>query len=305
MNTHIQNNESSVWGIRPKIETLWKKIKKMSHKIWEDINTSPEEWSYYNAYKDKPDKFTISHTAFYYPEDLNSIRETIRYYYDSLQWDEKPDYEPFSYAMVAYGRLQAGWKRKSPYIWVVDFSKPNTQHRFFIINIKTLKVENAVCTWHWINSWKGGIPTEFSNEKNSLKSSIWAFVTEGKLKTNKKGTRKWIQLTWLDNPNYRARSRWIFIHPWGLEQSEWCFTIPYEHDKEEVYNVIKKLEWNCLVYAYYSEDDVKGSWLVNPNFKNEREMDKASIHLIYEDIKSVASKTKANIKKVFTKKKSA
>lgn len=306
MEAALQRNESISWGTKPWFKTLWKKIKEGAHKIWEDLKTSPKEWSYYDAYKDHPDKLAISHMAFYSSKDLDSIRETIRYYYDSLKWDEKPEWEPFFYAMFARGRLQvSGGRWKPPYIGVVDFSKPNTQHRFFVINLNTLQVENAVCTWHWKNSWEGEVPTEFSNDKGSLKSSVWAFVTEGKLKSNKKGTWKWIQLTWWDNPNYRARSRWIFIHPWGVDQSEWCFTIPYEHDKEEVYNIIKKLEWWCLVYAYYSEDYLRDSWLLNPSYKNERGMSKATAHFLAEDMKSIASKTKSSIKKLFNMKKAS
>lgn len=272
-----------------------KKVKETAHKIWESFN-SPWKWSYYDTYKDKPDEITLSQADFYYPECLNDIRNTIHHYYNSLKWEEKPDFKPFFYAMVAYGRLHEFYRFKSPYIWVVDFSKPNTQNRFFIINLKTLQVENALPTWHWTNSWKWEIATEFSNEKWSLQSSLWAFLTCWELKDNKEWTWKWLHLRWHEHTNFRSYSRWIFIHPWGVNQSEGCFTIPYEHDKQEVYDVIKKLEWECLVYSYHSEDDLKDSWINNPTTLNIFRMLEMPTYHVTDRLRPNTSKRKSRTK---------
>lgn len=293
------DNKSIPQGRKTWFKALWKKIKEGAHKIWDDIN-SPQEWSYYNAYKDKPDKLTISHTSFYDSQELESIKETIRHYYDSLKWDEKPDWEPFFYTMVARGRIQTGGLLKPPYICVVDFSKPNTQNRLFVINLKTLEVENAICVWHWKKSWEWGEATQFSNEKWSMKSSLGAFLTQGKLKYNSKWTRKWLRLQWWEDSNYRAGARWIYMHPAGVNQSEWCFTIPYKEDKQEVYDILKKIEWRTLVYSYYSEDFVKDSWITNPNEKNVGKMNKAELHFLWEGAKSIVSGAKSMITKVLS-----
>ena len=109
-------------------------------------------------------------------------------------------------------------------------------------------------------------------------------------------------LEWLENSDYRAKSRGIYIHPWGIDQSEWCFTIPYENSKEEVYNTIKKLEWWCLVYSYFNEESLKDSRIVNPTLKNILLMSNIWIHKIVHWVKSVVSNTMSTIKNVFNHK---
>jgi len=242
----------------------------------------------------------LSQPDFYSQNRLDEARTKISKFYDSLKWEKKPDFKPFFYTMVAYGRIQEHNPQKSPYICVTDFSKPNTDSRLFIINLNTLQVEEALCVWHWKNSWKWKIPDKFSNKKWSLQSSLWAFKTSEKLQWNTKWTWKWLLLEWMEDSNYRAESRWIFMHPWGVNQSEWCFTIPYEKDKEEVYNVLQKLEWWCLVYSYFDEKSLKDSWIVSPSLRNVLSMWKIWAHNVWTWLKSVASKTKARIEKIFS-----
>ncbi len=247
--------------------------------------------------------FVLSQSDFYSEDCLDKSRDEISKFYDSLEWKKKPDFKPFFYAMVAYGRIQEKTPQKSPYICVTDFSKPNTDSRFFIINLQTLKIENALCVWHWKNSGTWEIPDKFSNKKWSLQSSLWAFKTSDKLQSNTKWTWKWLLLKWVEDSDYRAESRWIFIHPWGVNQSEWCFTIPYEKSKEEVYDVIQKLEWWCLVYSYFDEKSLKDSWIVSPSWRNILSMWKIWAHNVWTWLKSVASKIKAKIEKIFSGKK--
>lgn len=247
--------------------------------------------------------FTLSQADFYSQSRLDAARNEISKFYDLLEWENKPDFKPFCYAMVAYGRIQENMPQESPYICVTDFSKPNTDPRFFIINLQTLKVENALCVWHWKNSGTWEIPDKFSNKEWSLQSSLWAFKTSYKIQPNTKWTWKWLLLQWLENSDYRASSRGIYIHPWGVDQSEWCFTIPYKNEKEEVYNVIKKLEWWCLVYSYFNEESLKDSWIMNPTFNNILSMSRIPVHNIKSWVKSLASKTKSRIKEIFTSKK--
>lgn len=243
--------------------------------------------------------FVLSQADFYSQDRLNSVRNEISKFYDLLEWETKPDFKPFFYAMVAYGRMQETMPQKSPYICVTDFSKPNTVPRFFIINLQTLEVENAVCVWHWKNSWDWEIPDKFSNKEWSLQSSLWAFKTSDKMQSNTKGTWMWLLLEWLENSDYRAASRWIYIHPWWVDQSEWCFTIPYEKDQEEAYDLIKKLEWWCLVYSYFDEESLKDSRIIQPSFKNILSMGRIPMHKVKHWIMSLASRTKSRIKDIF------
>ena len=254
-----------------------------------------------NSDKNVVQNFMMSYPDFLSEKRLGEIRDKILGFYESLRWEEQPDLEPFFYAMVAYGRLQETNPQKSPYIWVVDFSKSNSENRFFVINLGTLTVENATCVWHWKNSW-WEIPSKFSNKKWSLQSSLWAFRTIWDLKENTKWTWKWLMVEWLEDTDYRAESRWIFIHPWGVDKSEGCFTIPTKwNDLKEFYDITNKLKWWCLVYAYYSEEYLKDSWIVNPSSRNIVSMGKKLMHDFKLHLKSNASKTKKSIIKAFTK----
>ena len=73
------------------------------------------------------------------------------------------------------------------------------------------------------------------------------------LESNKKWTWKWLRLRWQEHTDFRAHSRWLFIHPGGVDQSEWCFTIPAS--QSHVDEILNKINWWSLVFAYAKSKD--------------------------------------------------
>lgn len=79
-------------------------------------------------------------------------------------------------SLVAYSNaLRMGLDHK-PYLTIIDFSKPSTQKRLWVINLKTNQTLFNTFVSHGKNS--GGVDaTSFSNRPGSLKSSIGVYVT--------------------------------------------------------------------------------------------------------------------------------
>ena len=65
-------------------------------------------------------------------------------------------------------------------------------------------------------------------------------------------------------------------------------------------DIIKKLEWNCLVYSYFSEDNLEDSRIINPTRSNVFKMHEVVTHQITDHVKSASSKTKSKIKNVLS-----
>ena len=91
--------------------------------------------------------------------------------YNKLKWKEKPDFFPFYLAMQWYNN-QKGQIKNSKYLTVIDYSKPVTQNRLYVINMNTLTVEDCVPTWHWKGSGNTQKTDKFSNTPNSNQTSI-------------------------------------------------------------------------------------------------------------------------------------
>jgi len=91
--------------------------------------------------------------------------------YKKLKWKEKPDPLPFYLAMQWYNKLKNSiWNRD--HLTVIDYSKPPSKNRLYVINMKTLTVENCVKTWHGKNSWNMQETSRFSNKNGSKQTSI-------------------------------------------------------------------------------------------------------------------------------------
>ena len=192
-------------------------------------------------------------------ENINEIYKNLKL----AEWTEKPDFLPFYLAMQWYNKE----KRKlwnSKYLTVVDYSKPVSKNRLYIINMQTLTVENCVPTWHGKNSWNTQTTSKFSNTPNSKQTSIGFFRTPSGLKSNSKWTWKWLFLNWMEYSNNNAGNRWIAVHPvWSFfysrtekghkawdSTSEGCITIRSADNPGEIMN---KIKGDSLIYSYYPD----------------------------------------------------
>lgn len=208
-------------------------------------------------------------------EKYELLEEDTKKLYDSLTWLEKPEFKPFLFAYFAYltVREDTNLIKNTRYLTVVDFTKSNKNNRFYVIDLENKNVVYSVKVWHWRgkdlwfeNNSVGDIANldSFSNEEWSNKSSLWSFVTDEELKSNTKQTWKWLQMIGIEESNYRARARWIYMHPGWVNQSDWCFTLP--EDSKEILDLLK---WWSFVFSYYdSMDYLYDSRILNPTLWN-------------------------------------
>lgn len=178
-----------------------------------------------------------------------NVSQEHRDIYNQLRWKEKPDLEPFACAMKWYEELR--WSLKNPtYLTVVDFTKPNNQNRFYVINMTTKSVEYATTVWHWQWSWTWQFATSFSDVSWSYQSSLGFFRTPDALLKPTNRNRSWLLMNGIEDSNDSARSRWIYMHPGG-KISQWCFTLPKDTSSE----IMNKVKWDSLLFAYAKSKD--------------------------------------------------
>lgn len=241
-----------------------KELESLKTKIFNDIDWVQEETS--DAIRDinAPAKSTkgtgvkgeakADETSESYEKDhLNIIAsQEAKNLYDSLNWKEKPDLEPFACALKVYNTLKAQWKiTNTKYMTVVDFTKKKWKHRFFVINMETNTVEHAVKVWHWKRTgWEWA--KDFSNRVWSNKSSLWGYLLPDKITKSPKKSWSWLrQITGLESSNSNSAARWIAVHPGGSNLgSEWCFTLPRDISRK----IMDKIKGTFL-YAYAKDAD--------------------------------------------------
>jgi len=83
----------------------------------------------------------------------------------------------FEYAMKGYDYLlKSGKLTKKDIITVIDFSKPSTEKRLYVLDVENLKVLYQTYVSHGRNSGKL-YATKFSNKPESNMSSLGAYIT--------------------------------------------------------------------------------------------------------------------------------
>jgi hypothetical protein len=121
--------------------------------------------------------------------------------------DKSLSFDIFFAAIKGYG--QTDGKRKKNIITIIDFSKPSTEERFFVIDMNARKLLYHCLVAHGKNSG-GKYAESFSNEPGSLKSSLGFYLT-AETCSGKHGYT--LRLDGLEkNINDNARSREIVIH---------------------------------------------------------------------------------------------
>lgn len=145
---------------------------------------------------------------------------------------------------------------------VVDFTKPNTSKRLYVVDVYTNRILFSTYVAHGEGSGQSAYPTRFSNIINSHMSSIGVF---------KPGSRYYggnglsISLYGLEFTNSNAYKRRIVVHgatyAGKIDGFSWgCFAVPY-NDITELYSYINT---QTLIIAYYPD----GKWLDNSRFLN-------------------------------------
>lgn len=130
----------------------------------------------------------------------------VRNLYTQCDLQDNLDYSVFKQALAGYNSLELSNKR---ILSIIDFSKPSTEERFFIIDVKNYKLLYQTLVAHGKNSGYLNA-TKFSNRMGSNKSSL-GFYRTGTSYFGKRGYS--LQLEGLEKGiNDNARLRGIVIH---------------------------------------------------------------------------------------------
>ena len=196
--------------------------------------------------------------------NIAEISENAKKLYKKLKildGSEKPSENAFVNAYIWFVWLKP---KNRNYLTVVDFFPNNKPWGlFYIINIRTNTVEYSNQVGHWAgsrgkNDSPSGSPDSYSNELGSKQSSLWFFMTSEKIAPWSLHIREWLRLTWLEKGiNDNAIKRALYIHPAGLDQSDWCFTLQYDKAEwqeweDKILKQLYKIKDNSIVFSYDS-----------------------------------------------------
>lgn len=123
-----------------------------------------------------PANYTITRSSSpLIPADPAAAMSSVcRQLYTDMQLDNVVDYTAFEQAITG---SQAIERRNKDIITLIDFTKPSTEERLYVLDIRHKKLLFSSLVSHGKNSG-GNYATSFSNKVNSYKSSLGFFVTE-------------------------------------------------------------------------------------------------------------------------------
>lgn len=129
-----------------------------------------------------------------------------RYLYEEMELGDKVGFEVFEEAIEGYYRYRP---QQPGILTLIDFSKPSTEERFYVLDLEAKKLLYATYVAHGRNSG-GNFAKSFSNIPGSFQSST-GFFTTGSTYIGKNGYS--LFLDGLEKGvNDRARERAIVIH---------------------------------------------------------------------------------------------
>lgn len=186
-----------------------------------------------------------------------AMSSVCRQLYADMQLDSMVDYTAFEQAITG---AQAIERRNKDIITLIDFTKPSTEERLYVLDIRHKKLLFSSLVSHGKNSG-GNYATSFSNKVNSYKSSLGFFVTENTYQ-GKNGYS--LVLNGLEKGiNDRAKERAIVVHGANycspsvaasagrLGRSFGCPALPQSLAKP-IINTIKN---GTLLYIYANDKD--------------------------------------------------
>lgn len=171
-------------------------------------------------------------------------------------------------SLVAYQKARAQGLDDKQMLTIIDYSKPSTERRLWVIDLKNDKVLFNTWVSHGKNSGKTQA-TSFSNRPGSLKSSFGVFSTTSEAYTGHNGYS--LRLKGLEpGINDNAYQRAIVIHgaryvsrdvvkDYGTLGRSWgCPAV----NKELAKPIINSIKDGTIIVAYYPDQ----SWLRNSTY---------------------------------------
>lgn len=169
--------------------------------------------------------------------------------------------------LEAYDKARAQGLDAQQLLTIVDYSKPSTEPRLWVLDLKTDKVLFQELVAHAQNSG-GNIPTTFSDTPSSHMSSLGLYLTEQTYDGHHGNT---LRLAGLEKGfNDKAQSREIVMHAANyvsqtfadihgrLGRSWGCFAL----NPAVAQPVINTIKGGTLLFAYYPEQ----SWLEHSSY---------------------------------------
>ena len=141
--------------------------------------------------------------------DKIELVNTSKTYYNLHLLESGLPYQGFEYAFRGYRKLlKSGMIKNTDYLTICDFSQPDTNPRFYLINLKDTCIE--IQTWVAHGKKSGNIYAKnFSNKVGSNKSSIGFFITQNTY-FGKSGYS--LRIKGIEQTNNNAEKRDVVIH---------------------------------------------------------------------------------------------
>lgn len=191
--------------------------------------------------------------SFFYEGEKEISSSISSYYqlYDELQLEDMLTYKAFEQAISGHEKIEVS---NSDIITIIDFTKPSTEKRLFVIDLKKRELLYSSVVAHGRNSGEN-YATSFSNENGSYKSSLGFYVTE---KTYQGGNGYSLVLNGLEKGiNDKAKERAIVMHgadycntsitkSGRLGRSFGCPALPHSVNKP----IIDAIKGGTLLYIY-------------------------------------------------------
>lgn len=161
-------------------------------------------------------------------------------------------------ALKAYEKVRESGHDQQQVLTIVDYTKPSTEPRMWVINLKEAKVLFQLLVAHGKNSG-GNYADSFSNQPKSLKSSVGVFLTENTYVGHDGYS---LRLDGLEPGfNSNAYERDIIVHPANyvsqtfadehhrLGRSWGCFAVNPKVSPQ----LINNIKGGTVIFAYYPE----------------------------------------------------
>jgi hypothetical protein len=189
--------------------------------------------------------------------DINHALNTVeaKTCYSNCNLEGKLDFEIFAFAMESLDEMEYS---NENIVTIIDFSKPSTEKRLFILDLKKQELLYHTFVAHGKNTGVN-MATKFSNNKGSNQSSLGLYRT-GESYQGKHGYS--LRLDGLEQGfNDNARSRAVVMHSASyvseafikrhgrLGRSWGCPAVPVEFSKE----IIDLIKGGSCLYIYAND----------------------------------------------------
>ena len=144
-------------------------------------------------------------------------------------------------------KIHDSWNSMKNTVIVVDFTKPMTANRLFVVDVSKKKIVLRTRVCHGIGSGSTNVPTKFSNGVGTKASCLGVMITAGTYYGTYGYSMKVVGLQ--PGVNDRAETRRIIFHNSDLQSTAWswgCFSVPGEVCK----TLIDMTKDGSLIYAF-------------------------------------------------------